>query len=160
MRLIDADQLLQKLQKDPLFPLVEQYGITRVIEAAPTVDTELTEEQVKEYCRKRCLVVVSSELFNEMKARWTVKHGRWIKDLGEIYYASKSDGILYRRTYHCSQCGQEIAGTETDEKPSNYCPTCGAKMDEDWEEPEINPCRGCTDYDGQGGCMRRGKVKR
>lgn len=38
MRLIDADQLLQKLQKDPLFPLVEQYGISRVIEAAPTVD--------------------------------------------------------------------------------------------------------------------------
>ena len=37
MRLIDADQLLQKLQKDPLFPLVEQYGISRVIEAAPTV---------------------------------------------------------------------------------------------------------------------------
>lgn len=40
MRLIDADQLLQKLQKDPLFPLVEQYGITRVIEAAPTVQPE------------------------------------------------------------------------------------------------------------------------
>lgn len=38
MRLIDADQLLQKLQKDPLFPLVEQYGISRVIKAAPTVD--------------------------------------------------------------------------------------------------------------------------
>lgn len=41
------------------------------IRNAPTVEAEPTEEQVKEYCRKRCLVVVSSELFNEMKARWT-----------------------------------------------------------------------------------------
>lgn len=40
MRTIDADQLLQKLQKDPLFPLVEQYGISRVIEAAPTIEAE------------------------------------------------------------------------------------------------------------------------
>lgn len=40
MRLIDADQLLQKLQKDPLFTLVEQYGISRVIGAAPTIEAE------------------------------------------------------------------------------------------------------------------------
>ena len=26
----------------------------------------------------------------------------------------------------------------------------------DVEEPEINPCRGCTDYDGQGGCKSNG----
>ena len=33
---------------------------------------------------------------------------------------------------------------------------CGAKMDDDWEEPEINPCRGCDDYDGRGGCKSHG----
>lgn len=27
---------------------------------------------------------------------------------------------------------------------------------EDLEEPEINPCRGCKDYDGQGGCKSNG----
>ena len=46
-----------------------------------TVDAEPTEEQVKEYCHKRHLVMVNSELFNEMKTRWsgeTVKHGHWI----------------------------------------------------------------------------------
>lgn len=67
----------------------------RLIEAEPTY------EQVVEYCRKRCLVVVDSGLFNEMKARWM----------------------------------QSI---------------------NDWEEPEINPCRGCTDYVGQGGCTSNG----
>jgi len=25
-----------------------------------------------------------------------------------------------------------------------------------YEEPEINPCRGCDDYDGQGGCKSNG----
>ena len=24
------------------------------------------------------------------------------------------------------------------------------------EEPEINPCRGCLDYDGKGGCKSNG----
>lgn len=50
MRLIDADQLLQKLQKDPLFPLVEQYGITRVIEAAPTIAAD-TDAETRGYIR-------------------------------------------------------------------------------------------------------------
>lgn len=26
----------------------------------------------------------------------------------------------------------------------------------DWEEPEINQCRGCDDYDGRGGCKSNG----
>lgn len=27
---------------------------------------------------------------------------------------------------------------------------------EEFEEPEINPCRGCEDYDGYGGCKSNG----
>lgn len=38
MRLIDADALIEHLKKDPLFSLVEKYGITGVIEVAPTID--------------------------------------------------------------------------------------------------------------------------
>lgn len=37
-RLIDADAMLEHLRKDPLFPLVEQYGLVGVIDAMPTVD--------------------------------------------------------------------------------------------------------------------------
>jgi ribonuclease HI len=33
MNLIDRDELIANLKKDPLFPLVEQYGLTSVIEA-------------------------------------------------------------------------------------------------------------------------------
>lgn len=38
MRLIDADALVEHMRKDPLFPLVDRYGVTGVIEAAPTID--------------------------------------------------------------------------------------------------------------------------
>ena len=31
-----------------------------------------------------------------------------------------------------------------------------AKMDDTFEEPAINPCRGCKDYDGRGGCISNG----
>lgn len=88
MRLIDADQLLQKLQKDPLFPFVEEYGITRVIEAAPTIEAEPT------------------------------RHGHW-------------------NPWRCSKCGGrapihwdgEIRSYAEWRAP--YCPSCGAKMDEE-----------------------------
>lgn len=36
-RLIDADAFLAKMKEDPLFPLVEKYGMSRVIEAQPTI---------------------------------------------------------------------------------------------------------------------------
>lgn len=38
MRLIDADALLERMRKDPLFPLVERYGVSGVIDSEPTVE--------------------------------------------------------------------------------------------------------------------------
>lgn len=92
---------------------------THLIWNEPTVDAEPTEEQVKEYCRKRCLVVLDSGLFNEMKARWsgeTVKHGHWI--------FGQTMGHSWMKCSECcvSQGGQTATFT--------YCPNCGAKMDE------------------------------
>ena len=37
MRLIDADALLERMKEDPLFPLVDRYGVSGVINAEPTV---------------------------------------------------------------------------------------------------------------------------
>lgn len=36
-KLIDADELVKHLRKDPLFDLVERYGISGVIESRPTI---------------------------------------------------------------------------------------------------------------------------
>lgn len=37
-RLIDANAFLERTRKDPLFPLVERYGLSGVIENEPTVE--------------------------------------------------------------------------------------------------------------------------
>lgn len=65
-----------------------------------------------------------------------VMHGHWDEEMGG---------------YICSACeGYSVFAT-------NYCPYCGSKMEiNEWEEPEINPCRGCIDYDGKGGCRSNG----
>lgn len=90
MRLIDADALLKRIKKDPLFPLVEQYGISGVIKAEPTVDAE------------------------------PVKHGHWIK-----YYETDNGRCL-----RCSKCQCLMVFIVGDGREDNYCPNCGAKMDE------------------------------
>ena len=37
-RYIDKEKLLNRMKQDPLFPLVERYGVSGVIEAEPTAD--------------------------------------------------------------------------------------------------------------------------
>lgn len=77
-----------------------------------------------------------------------VKHGKW----------KTTPYTDYDDAWECSACGclwTFIEGTPKD-NGANYCPHCGARMDNDWEEPEINPCRGCDDYDWHGGCKSHG----
>lgn len=74
---------------------------------------------------------------------------------------------------YCWHCGakmdesKEQSKGETKERRENVEGHCssekGAKMHktkdevtDDYEEPEINPCRGCEDYDGKGGCISKG----
>ena len=71
------------------------------------------------------------------------RKGKWIYSEGLGY------GNPYGH-YECDLCGDGY-GYKT-----NFCPTCGADMRPQFEEPEINPCRGCEDYDGKGGCKSKG----
>lgn len=50
MKLIDADAFLERISKDPLFPLLERYGLSGVIENEPKVEAipiEFIEKQAK-----------------------------------------------------------------------------------------------------------------
>lgn len=76
------------------------------------------------------------------------KIGKWINDRG-LYKCSACDNLW-------TAWWAVIVPEERMYKEMKYCPNCGAKMDDDWEEPEINPCRGCDDYDGRGGCKSHG----
>ena len=88
-------------------------SVNKIAEAVIRKITEPTEEQVEEYCRKRNLVMINREPFNEMKARFSedaVKHGHW-----------KEHKDYPGLAYLCSDCGYFT----TDR--SYYCPYCGAK---------------------------------
>lgn len=71
------------------------------------------------------------------------RRGQWILKYGNGHIEKSIVGG------ECSLCG--FVGPAT-----RYCPNCGAKMDDNLEEPAINPCRGCEDYDGKGGCISKG----
>ncbi len=83
----------------------------------PSDNSEPTLDQLKTYCNRRGMVIMTFDLFNEMKSRWSevVKHGHWI-----------SHGSYFT----CSVCGEEQYGVDTGRY---YCPNCGAKMDEEEE---------------------------
>ena len=51
-----------------------------------------------------------------------VVHGRWVKENVVL----TSNPPQYQ--WHCSECGR-LTHWFTDEVLTNYCPTCGAKMD-------------------------------
>lgn len=40
------------------------------LKSVPSAQQEITEDDVKEYCRKRCLIVVASDFYDEMTRRW------------------------------------------------------------------------------------------
>lgn len=133
-RYIDADKYCDFLNKYPLekaqsnFMTFYRDALQYTFECE--VDVEPTEEQVREYCHKRCLTLVTAELFNEMKARWSaepVRHGQWVENNG-------------RYGWYCSQCKKEnnyaydYNENNVIELQDHYCPNCGAKMDEETED--------------------------
>lgn len=49
--------------------------IIGVLEELPSAQPEITEKQVKEYCEKRCLVVLSSDCFHRLVSK--AEEFRW-----------------------------------------------------------------------------------
>lgn len=106
MRLIDADELIEHLRKDPLFELVERYGIVDVINSRPTVDIKTIKAYSAGYEQGRLDKAVESG-----------QRGRWER------LNVDDENII-----SCSVCGFADS-IEFGERPYKYCPNCGAKMD-------------------------------
>ena len=89
---IDRDAFIAHIRKDPLFGMVEQYGITGVIKAFPASDVQ------------------------------PVKHGKWVfhkppDDWIDMLLISKSfyvcdicGNIEDREETYCSKCGAKMDG--------------------------------------------------
>ena len=87
---------------------------------------QLTPEQIKAV--EICASYVKYTMFNSDEELQSflnedsyepVRHGHW-----EQGYISNEDGSISQIDFDCSVCGQ------ANDIKSNYCPNCGAKMDE------------------------------
>ena len=98
------------------------------------------------YGKKVCKAIVSR--LNVIPAADVVEvvHGRW----------EPFDLVFGRSIYVCTACERAVKMPTAMGLPTfKYCPNCGAKMIV-MHEPDINPCRGCDDYDGIGECVSDG----
>ena len=115
MRLIDADALKEYVKEQTNLPLpknrlymvvpVEDF-ITNLIDNQPTADAE----------PKRGTITLTYEEYGELCSYALAdeqNHGEWLID--------KSGSLM------CSKCGTLL---DEAQKPSRYCPNCGARMDE------------------------------
>lgn len=112
-------------------------------------------EQILEYFKDINAAYNNSTMYDTLKHMLEdleeVRHARWIERT-KVYPDLLNDTTY---NYECPECGYMDTHGANVEVP--YCWHCGAKMDEtEYEEPEINPCRGCEDYDGKGGCLSNG----
>ena len=156
MRPIDADALMDNIKLDAKKAIEEDdkigsfwlgYAAGLVIKE-PTIQSEATDEQVLDYCKKRCLHIVTSDVFQSTHLTHKVSFGDkdhvWIDgkqyiSLRRFQEAVKEaqpkeghwiEGGIYRDVVecYCSECGQLMTTAAT--VRMNYCPRCGARMKE------------------------------
>lgn len=64
-----------------------------------------------------------------------VRHGRWYNKTENLPDPAGFGLIPVRNVWRCSQCGLPIVNeTEDQDRLFKYCPSCGAKMDQETEE--------------------------
>lgn len=120
------DALDKRFDNVPMEQTAEILMLRKDLRELPSAQPEITEDDVKEYCRKRCLIVVTSDLYDEMMKRWSQherKNGKWIP---------VTNG---RGGHECSLCHSYAPSFQTgDEWLTDYCPCCGSDMREGEKE--------------------------
>lgn len=109
MRLIDADALWMVTEGD------HQYYEKFEIENAPTVDAVPLEDY-------KSMERTVNKLTKAIADADPVKHGHWI----EVQRIHEED---HTAICECSLCGDTV-WVYDGQRAWNYCPNCGAKMDE------------------------------
>lgn len=74
-RPIDAYALIEKARFEARGmeePFRSSFAVTVawLVEKMPTIEPEITQEDIELYCRRRCLTVITDDLYNEMMMRW------------------------------------------------------------------------------------------
>jgi hypothetical protein len=106
---------------------------SQYIELLPSAQPEMTDEQFEDYCRKRCLSVVTNEFMEDVRKMVPTvrpKPGKWIERKSDT--EDKENG--FETVIVCSRCGYPATTFYSEDCESRtqirtaFCPTCGADM--------------------------------
>lgn len=117
MRLIDADVVLKAL--DEALDEARKDGANLM----DVLKMELFKNFIKQIIS--CTPTIEAE---------PIRHGHWINAC-----QTKFDKLFFPRTVKCSVCGNylDFDGINAGWDDTNYCPNCGAKMDEEENDASI-----------------------
>ena len=107
---VNADKMLKEYEHS----IYDTTDLAEMLYYMPAADVQeiLTEEDIGEWCHQHNYEIIPRELFEKK-----YQHGKWV------------ELPPFKNIYTCSLCG------EWGEHHWNYCPHCGAKMDEDEDIP-------------------------
>ena len=103
---IEREALIEWLKRIPLIDLSDGRGICRVI----------MEDDFKKAIKKMPKGIIAEVS--------PVRHGKW-DDSGRYRFPGGSIAV------RCSECGCALTASEYKLNNWNYCPVCGAKMDDE-----------------------------
>lgn len=144
MELIDKQTAIDAIKKEYTICFdKDESGLElalKLIKALPSAQPEMTDEQFEEYCRKRCLSVVTNEFMEDVRKMvppvWVdmpsaqPKHGKWIERESGI--EDKESG--FETVIACSCCDFPATTFYSEDCESrtqirtDFCPNCGADM--------------------------------
>ena len=114
--------------------------ITCILEEIQFAQPEITEDDVKEFCKKRCWIVVTSDFYDEMIQRWSSTRLERDIPMKPNETTDSSWGIRKKQAV-CPKCDYYLGRVEFIGNPNGkkvtYCETCGQAIDWegwDWEE--------------------------
>lgn len=125
MRLIDANALIEAILDARRSETDTVPKLVRFIEKQPTVaidDDLISRERLMDDLSDNAGWDFTSKIGMIISRQPTVesKHGRWIKKEERVWY-----------WYECSECGERPLFRNGERVLSDYCPNCGARMEED-----------------------------
>ena len=125
---LEDDTLFDAISREKAIGVINDGRLTKLIDADVAIDSikrlphvkpEITQDQLEEYCKKRCLTVITNDLFHKLTSG-SENTATW-EPCGEFW--EHRSGL---EKFKCNRCGGEVV-LYFGAKYPNFCPYCGRK---------------------------------
>ena len=125
---LEDDTLFDAISREKAIGVINDGRLTKLIDADVAIDSikrlphvkpEITQDQLEEYCKKRCLTVITDDLLYKLTSG-SENTATW-ESCGEFW--EHRSGL---EKFKCNRCGGEVI-LYFGAKYPNFCPYCGRK---------------------------------